>query len=103
MSKPIFKDDREGDQKRTHFILVGGKDTFMSGWGNAPGVSYAFWACQPEHKKAVSRWVKDRGEIIVKRGITLETELPTLSNGDHLHIYVVADGHPSLKTWEEVK
>lgn len=92
-------DDRTSDQKQSHSFLIVGTDSFMSGWGQAKdGLSYAAWACRPEHKKRVTEWVERRPEMKRVRLV--------LDNGKqhryypkgpgHLHIYVVEPGHPAL-------
>ena len=92
----MLKDDRNEDQQFSHDVLVGGRDSFMSGWGEAEGgSSYAFWACQPSDQQAVGAWVEARDDI-ESRGAIDESELPALGDCDHCHIYIVGDGHPAL-------
>lgn len=89
----ILKDDRTKEQESTHYVLIGGEDTFLSGWGEAKGgVSYAFWACEDEYADQVEEWVKDRGDMKrVKRVTSLKNILANQGNG-HCHIYVARPG-----------
>ena len=55
-------DDRTPEQKETHKFLIIGTDSFLSGWGQAKGgLSYAVWACKPEHRDQVLNWVEKVG------------------------------------------
>ena len=95
MKIPKFQDDRTDFQRaQTHTVLIGGRDKFMSGWGGAEGcTSWAYWACRPEDADTVERWVKSRGDIVnVKRKPT-----NFHPSGGVCHVYVVTEGHPSLK------
>ena len=95
----IFKDERTEE----HSLLtdvVGGTDTFMSGWGRAEGGrSLAFWACEPSQTPTVRRWVMGREEFRNVRSLHCPIGVrPTqLSKHDHCHIYIVGEGHPALK------
>ena len=97
----LFTDDRTREEKRTHWVLVGGRDRFMSGWGGPKRVdSWAFWACRPEDAGVVAERLKWRADI-VKVAIhedprTRDTRPEGVSRADHCHIYVVRDGHPYL-------
>ena len=90
-----IEDDRTANSRRTHTVLVVGTDSFMSGWGLAPGRSYAAWACRPEDQYRVYRWVRSRSEMKRVRVVGCDYR-PRLGSGDHLHIYVVNDGHAAL-------
>jgi len=88
-----LQDDRTDEQKKTHTVLIGGKDKCMSGWGKAKGgISYAFWACKPEHADQVERWIRKRGDLfsIHYRNCTLP------AGRGHCHIYVVNENHLAL-------
>lgn len=88
------RDDRTKEQKKTHRIIVGMTDSFMSGWGRATGgASYAGWACRSEDDYKVERWVRNRTDAKRVR-IMLDTWRPR-GPGD-CHIYVVEPGHPAL-------
>lgn len=92
----IFKDERTEAEKSTHAVLIGGLDTFMSGWGPVEGgTSYAYWACTGHDKSMVMAWVDSRDEIIRSE---LDTILGTEANEspEHCHIYVVRAGHRAL-------
>ncbi len=85
-------DDRTNEQRRTHTVLYGGRDTFMSGWGECrDGVSYAFWACTPADAECVRDWVQSRSDISRLRQVPR-----TIGRNDHVHIYCVGPGHPAL-------
>lgn len=91
----IRKDDRTDEQRGTHTVLIGGYDSFMSGWGEAKGGnSCACWACRPEHAKQVERWVSSRSDM---RRVAKRPENWRPSNCKHLHIYVVGDNHPAIE------
>lgn len=97
----IRKDDRTPEQQKTHYFLVIGTDSFMSGWGQAEhGASFAAWACTPEDAPRVKAWVAARSEM--KRVRTVYDNGPGGTryrpgrSCAHLHIYVVTTGHPSL-------
>jgi hypothetical protein len=88
------KDDRTVEQITTHPNIVGGRDTFMSGWGEARGgVSYAGWACRDEDVEKVYRWVKSRDEM---RAVGVRRVWYPKSRNARVHIYVVTPGHPAL-------
>jgi hypothetical protein len=92
-------DDRTEEQQRTHTVLMGGIDRCMSGWGGAENrLSRAYWAVPNNADQADSlwRWVASRGDI--SRPTVYYHGLPghIRSSGDHIHIYVVRDGHPAL-------
>lgn len=89
-----IKDDREGIQRSRLSVLVGGKDKFMSGWGGArKGISYAYWACEPDDAETVERWVRSRSDI---RSIGRRAKPPQGTTHDHCHIYCVTPTHPAL-------
>lgn len=88
-------DDRTPEQKKTHRIIIGMTDSFMSGWGRAEGgKSYAGWACKSEDNYKVERWVRHRGEAKRVRTL-LDTWRP--KGIGHCHIYVVGENHPALR------
>jgi hypothetical protein len=87
----MIQDDRTPEQKTTHTNLAGGRDSFMSGWGEAEGgASYAYWACTDASVDAVTRWVESRGDI------TVSLYNPA-SKAKHTHVYVVGPNHPALE------
>jgi hypothetical protein len=91
-----FQDDRTEDQKKTHIVLIGGTDRFMSGWGRAEGgKSYAFWACTTSDESRVERWVRNRGDITRVRQVSSDYTPP--SGPGHCHVYVVTETHPALQ------
>ena len=93
----ILEDDRTPEQKKTHTILIGGHDPFLSGWGKAlHSKSYAYWACGPvpwsqKYVDQVEKAVKQRN---LKRVTVRYSGLPRKGPNDHVHIYVVDEGHP---------
>lgn len=90
-----LQDDREGTQQSRLSVLVGGKDAGMSGQGGAEGgISYAFWACAPEHADHVEGWIKSRGDMQdVRQCDTPPSGMPK----DHCHIYCAESDHPSVR------
>ena len=91
-----FVDDRTEEERKTHRIAYGGTDCFLSGWGHAEGGnSFAFWACRPEDRCEVKKWVRSRGDIMRLRQI-LPNEYRPGGNCVHCHIYAVRSGHAAL-------
>jgi hypothetical protein len=95
---PTVVDDRTDEQRQTHSVLIVGDDGFMTRWGHHCGMvgrsgkSRAAWACKPEDADTVERWVRGRGDLKrVRRAVRAYAK-----KGDHVHIYVVDDDHPSL-------
>ena len=89
-----LEDDRTQEQVQSHYILIGGTDRFMSGWGKAEGgKSYAFWACRPDDERNVMEWIERRGDI--QRIRTVGNDYRPKGKG-HCHIYVVNENHPSV-------
>jgi len=96
--KMQIEDDRTDEQRKTHTILVGGTDRCLSGWGKAEGgKSYAFWACLPEHEKAVTEWVERRSDLARVRVVGNDYKP---KGPGHCHVYHVRPGHPALESWE---
>ena len=82
----ILQDDRTPEQHKTHYVLWGGTDRFLSGWGLAGnGPSYAFWACVPEDSRECERTIRQRSHIQRVREVTRHYR-PRGSG--HCHIYV---------------
>ena len=93
----IIVDDRTEEQKKTHNVLIVGTDKFLSGWGQAEGgASYAAWACRPEDKYQVERWVRNRGDMLRVREVGSNYR-PNSRYCVHFHIYVVDDNHSAIK------
>lgn len=91
----IFVDDRTPAQKKTHHVIILGTDRFLSGWGPAKGgPSYAGWACRPQDRDKVERWVRSRSDIMNIREVT--NGYRPRSGPGHCHIYCVDDDHRSL-------
>lgn len=109
---PLFQDERTPEEKKTHFFLIGGVDSFMSSFGPPEwaGVkSRAYWACTPEQLESVLAWVKSRDEFkrvyieIDKRDAkSLHSHLSLGGTLDYVHIYTVQPGHPSLEVGADV-
>ena len=93
-----FQDDRTDEQRETHTWLIGGTDRCLSGWGKAQGgASFAFWACRPEHRKAVMEWVERRSDLSRVREVS--SDYKPRGRG-HCHVYVVESGHPAIERLE---
>lgn len=100
------EDDRAHEERAALPVLIGGVDTFLSGWGGAAGgASVALWACSPEDAERVWTWVKKRSDIRKVRRLD-EREYPggvaqiQQAFGvriAHAHIYAVTAGHPALR------
>ena len=89
-------DDRTPNQKKTHTWLVTATDKALSGWGRARGgMSKCAWSCRPEHVDAVLDWVKARGDMSY---INCTSNPWYPRNAAHVHIYVVKDDHPALRS-----
>jgi hypothetical protein len=92
-----LEDDRTSAAKHSHTILVGGIDSFLSGWGPCEGgKSYAFWACRPEDADRAALWVRARGDMRWVR-MRQGDYRPSIGPRDHCHIYVVGENHPALR------
>jgi hypothetical protein len=89
-------DDRSEEQKKTHYMAVGGRDKFLSRWRGAKGgTSRAAWAVHPDVDiNGVFSWVNRRQEMAYVNAIDLRTYRPP-SGTAHFHIYVIDPGHPA--------
>ena len=87
-------DERTSEQRKTHTWLVTATDKFMSGWGKCSnGLSKCAWACEPKNRQKVLNWVRNRKEM---RYVNEHVGNWYPKNAEHVHIYIVNDGHPSL-------
>jgi len=92
-----INDDRTEEQMKSHTTLIVARDKFMSGWGRVEnGKSYCAWACKPEHCDKVLKWVESRSDMRNVR-VQYGNYKPKMGPNDHYHVYVVTEGHPSLK------
>ena len=94
-------DDRTDEQRQTHYALVVGTDAFLSRMGRGCGMcrrSIAAWACEPRDAIHVEQWVRSRAEM---KRVRRATHRIKGRKGDHIHIYVVTDGHPALEGVEK--
>ena len=83
-------DRRSADERKATAFYVVGTDSFMSGWGEAPGTSYFAVACpsvadgsecvNDVHKRMLNRTDMKRVRICMR------TWKPKLRKGDHLSI-----------------
>jgi hypothetical protein len=103
------EDRRTIREKYTHIEVIVGEDPTMTEWGREAGRvgprgrSLAAWACLPTDADKVLAWVQARGDLkrvrrddggrLAIHGLTAWR----LGDGDHLSIYVVREGHPSLE------
>ena len=92
------KDDRTPEQRETHRWGVVGRDSFMSGWGDATGgYSRAAWACHPDvNIDRVENWVRSRSEMRYVNVVDLNTYRPPRGTA-HLHIYVCNADHVAAR------
>lgn len=93
----VRQDDRTDAERVTHRFAVVARDKFLSGWGGAEGgSSRAAWACEVKHLDTVEDWVRSRSDMQHVRVVNLDTYRPPRGTA-HFHVYVVNDGHPSLR------
>ena len=101
----ILTDDRNENELVSHPNLIGGLDSYLSGWGRADLVnSYAYWACADEHVKAVEKWVSSREEfsgVCVFKSVEDISSYVTSSEYDLVHVYVVDENHRAVKEEHE--
>lgn len=76
-------DSRINKEQPLYFVTC--KDSFMSGWGNAPGRSLMAFACFTE-KQVEAVEIALRGRSEMKR-VNVNKGLPNLSKKDHLKIH----------------
>jgi hypothetical protein len=90
-------DDRTDEQRETHYALCVATDSLMSRAGRGCGMcqrSIPAWACEPRDYIYVERWVRSRAEM---KRVRRATHRIKGRKGDHIHIYVVTEGHPALE------
>jgi len=101
----ILTDDRNEQELVSHPNLIGGLDSYLSGWGRADDVnSYAYWACADEHVKAVEKWVSSREEfsgVCVFKSVENISSYVTCSEDDLVHVYVVNENHRAVQRARE--
>lgn len=92
------EDDRTPEQKRTHNYAVVGRDSFLSGWGEAArGYSCAAWACDPsQNLDRLENWVRRRGDMKYVNVVDLNGYRPPRGTA-HFHIYVAGPEHPGFR------
>ena len=92
----FLKDDRTEETAKTHTVIIGGKDRYLSGWRCNDGrASYAFWACLPEDADDVRQWIDGRSDIEFAKRRNIY-RIRELAKNNDVHVYVVDDNHPSL-------
>jgi len=91
------KDDRNEEQKRTHYLAVVARDKFMSGWGGARGgASRCAWAISPDQSwHALFDWVMARGDMRHVNLVDLRTYRCPRGTA-HFHVYVAGPTHPAF-------
>lgn len=91
----LWNDERAGEDKLTHRVLVAGRDRFLGAWGPGKecGGSTAVWACTLNDYELVLEWVRSRGDMSHVR-LTNEKALKRVSG--IVHIYTVNDHHPAV-------
>ena len=101
----ILTDDRNENEMVSHPNLIGGLDSYLSGWGRADDVnSYAYWACADEHVKAVEKWVSSREEfsgVSVFKSVENISSYVTCSEDNLVHVYVVNENHRAVQRARE--
>ena len=92
----FLKDDRTKETAKTHTVIIGGKDRFLSHWRCNDGrASYAFWACLPEDAETIQAWIDGRSDIVRAKRRNIH-RIRELAKNNDVHVYVVSDNHPSL-------
>ncbi|RMD51590.1 hypothetical protein D6827_01965 [Candidatus Parcubacteria bacterium] len=82
-------DDRNTEQKYSHYLAVLATDRFLSGWGLAEGGnSYIAFACRPEDLQATFRKIQNRNDLMRIRVVDLRNYRPNPKYCKHLHIYL---------------
>ncbi len=95
----IVNDERTEQQRDELTYCLFFHDRYLSHHPPAcPGVSIAVFACKPEDKELMTRWLMDtHSKSATKAGIR---ELPncrmTTRQDDRVTIYAVDEGHPAL-------
>ena len=101
----MLVDDRTEEELETHTFVVGGHDPHLSGWGQAPGRSFAYWACSPDDAVKVESWVRETrclNNVYASATRTIRSKAKRESGrDDHHHIYVVRSDHGCLKNQEK--
>lgn len=98
----IVEDDRTTEQRKTHVWGVTGRDSFMSGWGQAQGgYSRCAWAVPTEFVSnglldRLERWVRSRGDMKYVNVVRLDRYRPPRGT-KHWHVYVVNVDHPGVR------
>lgn len=95
----IIADDRDENQRKTHFLAVVAKDKIMSGWGKASnGASRCAWAFDPSivNSDRVFNWVKNRKEMRFVNLVDLRTYRAPRGTA-HFHIYVCDADHVAAR------
>jgi len=88
-------DERTQEQMKTHNWLITATDKCMSGWGKcSDGLSKCAWACESKNVDKVFKWVENRKEM---KYVNCTNRPWYPKNAEHIHIYVVKEGHISLK------
>lgn len=90
-SGAIIDDRRSAEDKARTVLLVVATDSFMSGWGHAPGKSYFAVPCASlEQAEIVEENMRHRSEMKRVR-IVYKDYRPRLRAGDHLSIRNMSD------------
>ena len=91
----ILHDERNEQEKQTHFYGIVATDNHLSGWGHCPGKSVAIWAVSNhEHALKLLEWVKSRPEM--KRVVMVNLKKYKIRPCYHCHIYKT-DYHPCFE------
>lgn len=96
-----INDDRNEEQKKTHYLAVVAKDTYLSRKDEYPyGVSRCAWAVPKQFVidgriDKLLRWVSNRSYLVYVSIVNLNNYRPRRTK--HFQIYVVDEDHPSLK------
>ena len=91
MSAKII-DRREPAELAGDYVLIGGRDSFMSGWGNGVGGSYAYWSVPRHLADTMLQWVKARDEF---SRVKVYQTIPYKPKG-HVSVYAYNPKHPAF-------
>lgn len=82
----VIHDRRSPEEKAATRFFAVGTDSFMSGWGQAPGTSYFALPCKDaKEAKVCAENLKQRGDMKRVRIVSGDWR-PHLKAGDHLSI-----------------
>jgi hypothetical protein len=85
-------DRRQQAELAGEYVLVGGRDSFMSGWGQGVDGSYAYWSVPRHLADTMLQWVKARDEFPRDKVYQV---VPYKARG-HVSVYAYNPKHPAF-------